>query len=743
MNVYFTSANIPHRVRAQEYFIHFASTSQSVNALEQLTPFLRSLGAKWHEAFDCQLHDEIIFQAYAHLHSGDNPMQAALASHPGVIARFACRGDMTGGTSKERETDEGYHALYQLPLDKVREPEKTVNIIKGQLEIAAMGVQSRVTALGTENGVKDMIAELWIPQLIQKAQEEQHSRIENEATRDSRFNMKLSQKQAREMKIKIKNEIQQDLIQWLIKQPEDRYQMLPASSEDRLQLRAGDHYNPLFGHPGLDPHADTPCEILHTILLGVDKYLWADTTVLSKWPAWKDAQFAARLESLSINGLSLHSFRPRYMLQYKNSLIGRQLKAIQQLGVFCLANDTDTPGFGVSRGIFDLWKYNGELGALLWVPEISDMKTYLEDIRIATNNLLDAWGKYDPARIQYKLKLHLLAHLARDIERFGPAILYSTESFEGWNSVFRTCSILSNHHSPSRDIADTLAGMECFKHVVSGGWWKGTSEHAKYVRAGKGIIQCFTEDSQLRRRLGLTDSVNYHPGSITTSNSESVVFDEKIPTSLHEKDLIDCSSVVSHAGDVCRPLSWVFYDIYSSDSVRQRLVGRISNILMEYSHLSSDEGCLGFAIMTRFLVATSRHSQLSMPVLRSTGIFDIVPTNSIQFIFNAQCCPGVEGQFVVNTHALHNAHLVRRELPQLTRPIPKYDERQRVKEHGRWAEELRVSGPAKRAATTVKANATRQKNKDEADQRSAKEAQATAATMSGLDLPGPSHLTVT
>jgi hypothetical protein len=65
------------------------------------------------------------------------------------------------------------------------------------------------------------------------------------------------------------------------------------------------------------------------------------------------------------------------MLQYKNSLIGRQLKAIQQLGIFCLANSSDTPNFGVSKDLFDLWKYNGELGALLWVPEITDMKSYL------------------------------------------------------------------------------------------------------------------------------------------------------------------------------------------------------------------------------------------------------------------------------------------------------------------------------------------------------------------------------
>jgi DNA mismatch repair ATPase MutS len=120
--------------------------------------------------------------------------------------------------------------LAQLSPDKARNPDKTVSIIREQLQIAAMGVQSKVTNLSTENGVKDSIAEFWIPQLIQKANKEQHDRIDNEMTRDRRLNAKLTQRQARDLKIEIKKEIQRDLIQWLITQPKDHYQSLPASS---------------------------------------------------------------------------------------------------------------------------------------------------------------------------------------------------------------------------------------------------------------------------------------------------------------------------------------------------------------------------------------------------------------------------------------------------------------------------------------------------------------------------------
>lgn len=137
------------------------------------------------------------------------------------------------------------------------------------------------------------------------------------------------------------------------------------------------------------------------------------------------------------------------------------------------------------------------------------------DIDVAVNNVLDLWGTLDPERITEKYKLHVLAHLKYDIARFGPAILFATETFESWNSVFRSCSILSNHQSPSRDIAETLANMERVKHFISGGRWM--DENGEYVCAGEGIRDCFENDSNIRRRLGLnTDAAEKgEPGTVT------------------------------------------------------------------------------------------------------------------------------------------------------------------------------------------------------------------------------------
>lgn len=138
---------------------------------------------------------------------------------------------------------------------------------------------------------------------------------------------------------------------------------------DRPELRPGDHYNVLLRLCSLDPHRDSPCEILHTILLGEDNYVWHETTKV--WNDEQGALFAARLQSASLDGLNLPSLRSKYMVQYKKSLIGKHYKALQQLGIFQLDATL------CSQEVFELWKANGVLGVLLWFPEIKDMDQYL------------------------------------------------------------------------------------------------------------------------------------------------------------------------------------------------------------------------------------------------------------------------------------------------------------------------------------------------------------------------------
>ncbi|KAF7351616.1 FAD-binding-3 domain-containing protein [Mycena sanguinolenta] len=250
--------------------------------------------------------------------------------------------------------------------------------------------------------------------------------------------------------------------------------------------------NPLLDIAGLDPSQDTPVELLHTILLGVIKYIWHHMNT-DQWSDEDRHLLAIRLQSTDLTGLTL---RAGYMIQYKNNLIGKHFKTLMQILAFHV--------HGISTSDeFALIKAAGELGVRLWIPEIDDMDQYLDDLKVAIANLLDAFDKVDPLRILAKIKLHLLAHILDDVRRFGPLIRWATEIYESHNAVFRLCSVFSNRLAPSRDIASKFASMDRVKHLLSGGyWWDPDSK--RWTQAGRGVQQILLTEPTFQRHLGWT-----------------------------------------------------------------------------------------------------------------------------------------------------------------------------------------------------------------------------------------------
>ena len=113
-----------------------------------------------------------------------------------------------------------------------------------------------------------------------------------------------------------------------------------------------------------------------------------------------------------------------------------------------------------------------------------------------------------------KQKLHLLTHLPDDIKRFGPLVGEATETFECFNAVFRSCSVLSNHQAPSRDIAIQLADQEGFKQRVTGGWWPDNL--GGWNRSGSGVCGALERYKTLKNNLGWASNDTPPPGMFTS-----------------------------------------------------------------------------------------------------------------------------------------------------------------------------------------------------------------------------------
>lgn len=76
-------------------------------------------------------------------------------------------------------------------------------------------------------------------------------------------------------------------------------------------------------------------EALHTHLLGIVKYFWAQTV----WILERNGMFStfqARLNSLSRAGLKIPNIMADYMCRYRGGLIGKHFKTISQVMVFAI-----------------------------------------------------------------------------------------------------------------------------------------------------------------------------------------------------------------------------------------------------------------------------------------------------------------------------------------------------------------------------------------------------------------------
>ncbi|KAJ7109539.1 hypothetical protein C8R43DRAFT_962543 [Mycena crocata] len=243
-NAYMTHRNLPRELLQQEYHVHFISTSPHATITEQFTVF-KTIAESTHadpvKVRDAETGDRIRFSITTNAGASDNPMQSEITGHIGTKGNYLCRKCNVCGTKKMKETDACFHSLFEPGIPQSKD--EILAQLQKQVRMACSGIAQPVKDTQQATGVKNVHMQHWILYLLDQFKEKKKQNPGRSAT-----------------------EIQEELIQWTI------------DNEEKI-------YSRFLTLKGFDPTKDTPVEILHTILLGIVKYIWH-----SSHTSWNDAK---------------------------------------------------------------------------------------------------------------------------------------------------------------------------------------------------------------------------------------------------------------------------------------------------------------------------------------------------------------------------------------------------------------------------------------------------------------------
>ncbi|EIW74429.1 hypothetical protein CONPUDRAFT_160132 [Coniophora puteana RWD-64-598 SS2] len=682
---YLSNGALPREKLSEEFHVRFVATSPHAAPLEIMEGVRSSIAETYRDpikAYDCQSKEEVLIQVYPLLFAGDNPMQAELCSCSGLNSNYFCRTCKCGGTQEFKRTDAGYASLFES--GSLRSSWDTYEELCKQYAVAyESGASTKLAESSRASGVKDPIAQPILDSMI-----------------------------------KIGQEIRKNNPHRVAKATPEEVQAL-LDAELRKARSRGSVINPLLQMDdyGVDINKDTPTEILHTILLGVVKYFWAQTTTLLEKDK-KLAIFESRLRSVEESGLNIPKLSAEYMCQYKGGLIGKHFKSLSQVMAFAV-HDL------VPQDVLNSWIIIGRLVVLLWHTEIENIDNYTDELNSTIDDFLLLTAKCSPAIIISKPKFHFLIHLAFYIRRFGPALLFSTERYESYNAVFRAASIHSNHQAPSRDIAWCFASMDTVKHIATGGWWKSKARGGKWVQASPRILEFISQYSEFAELLGLSTQEPIVPGSINNSHVYSPEQRKEEPDSepsykepnqsRKAPDPVEWTATIAHAHLAQPPANAIYhakdFATKAQDVVKvgghviarheggiysPLTIGRVVEILGPTSSWTQSPHGVKVTVQL-FDFAEQPHPILHMPVVLKSDSFSVLNASDILAAVNLQhdchagnCQPGEarhttqerevtsrtrmyvrhtdHSRYIVNMHAIHNHRILKDAIPPSLKP---------------------------------------------------------------------------
>ncbi|KAJ7147561.1 hypothetical protein C8R43DRAFT_889965, partial [Mycena crocata] len=454
-----TPAGLPREQSQKEYNIHFLCTSNLARPLEMLDGIVEQLEAAQGDGiwvWDVEFNEAVLVIPEVLALLGDNPMQSEFACHIGLRGKFFCRACWVKGTDALDDDDEElFGAKKAAGSDHGSAVGSNAGSDGGGGSVA--GSDDGGSVAGSDTSAASGIGTL---------------RRKPETTEKLRsFFTEASTKLDTKTKVKdmrtetgLKDKFQMVFIDRLF----DSYKGKRGAANKRAALEAKvaampvNTMSPVWRIRGLDPHQDTPVEILHVILLGFVKYLWRDLVQLQlNKKDVKKQLLATRLSSLDVSGLGISPLAGKTLVQYSGSLTGRDFRAIAQVAPFVVYDL-------VSKDCLETWQALSKMVPLIWQPEIKDIESHIILLTQEIDNFLLCAARWT-SRWFNKPKFHIFLHLPAHIRRFGPAILFATEAFESFNAIIRAKSVHSNRHAPSRDIAQAFAQGNRIRHLLSGG----------------------------------------------------------------------------------------------------------------------------------------------------------------------------------------------------------------------------------------------------------------------------------
>ncbi|KIJ11662.1 hypothetical protein PAXINDRAFT_164082 [Paxillus involutus ATCC 200175] len=358
--IYMSNTNLAHKMLEEEFYVWFVTSSPHAAPMELMHAMKESVlkaAAFGIVAWDCRDEEEVMLIPQGLFFGGDNPMQGEECSQAGLTCNYFCQTCNVGGQKEHKEPEAGYCSLFKS--GNLHNPENTINTIKGQFSAVVLsGATEKVKTLVSTTGIHDTISQGILNTLIEMGKKLCKREAGTPAMPES----------------EVRAVLEKELVDFLG----------GKTLEDAINL--------LLGMEGVNIHLDTLTEILHTILLGVVKYLWGQTVFLLNQAKFLSV-FQSHLELIDRDGLNAPSLIPE-----------KHFKSLAQVMPFVIHGL-------VSQSVIDGWTTIGELVVLLWHTKIDDTKAYMARLSRMIKDFLNVTAICAPSILISKPKFHFLVHL--------------------------------------------------------------------------------------------------------------------------------------------------------------------------------------------------------------------------------------------------------------------------------------------------------------------------------------------